>query len=151
MKKLFTLLFLAVMSIFVYADQQVNGVVVDEAGEPVIGASIQAKGTTHGTISDYDGSFKLEVPESVKTLVVSFVGMTTQEVPVGKNLKIVLKENSEVIQEVVVTGYGTVAKGAYAGSAQAVKADDIEKKNPSDITKALAGEVAGVQVVNSSG
>ena len=151
MKKIFTLMFLAALSIGLFAEKQVSGVVVYENGEPVIGASIQAKGTTQGTISDYDGKFEMEVPESVKTLVISYVGMATQEVAAGKNLKITMKENSEIIQEVVVTGYGTVSKGAYAGSAQAVKAEDIEKKNPSDITKALAGEVAGVQVVNSSG
>lgn len=151
MKKIFTLMFLAALSIGLFAQKQVSGVVVYENGEPVIGASIQAKGTTQGTISDYDGKFEMEVPESVKTLVISYVGMATQEVAAGKNLKITMKENSEIIQEVVVTGYGTVSKGAYAGSAQAVKAEDIEKKNPSDITKALAGEVAGVQVVNSSG
>lgn len=151
MKKILTLLFLAALSVGLYAEKQVSGVVVDANGEPVIGASIQAKGTTQGTISDYEGKFEMEVSESVKTLVVSFVGMTTQEVAAGKNLKITMTENSEVIQEVVVTGYGTVAKGAYAGSAQAVKAEDIEKKNPSDITKALSGEVAGVQVVTSSG
>lgn len=151
MKKIFTLLFLAALSMGLYAEKQVSGVVVDAKGEPVIGASIQAKGTTQGTISDYDGKFEMEVPESVKTLVVSFVGMATQEVAAGKNIKVVMSENSEVIQEVVVTGYGTVAKGAYAGSAQAVKAEDIEKKNPSDVTKALAGEVAGVQVATTSG
>ena len=151
MKKIFTLLFLAALSMGLYAEKQVSGVVVDAKGEPVIGASIQAKGTTQGTISDYDGKFEMDVPESVKTLVVSFVGMATQEVAAGKNIKVVMSENSEVIQEVVVTGYGTVSKGAYAGSAQAVKAEDIEKKNPSDVTKALAGEVAGVQVVTSSG
>ena len=150
MKKIFTLLFL-VLSVSLFAQQQVSGVVVDGNGEPVIGASVQAKGTTQGTISDYDGKFEMNVPESVKTLVISFVGMATQEVAAGKNLKIVMTENTEVIQEIVVTGYGNVAKGAYAGSAQAVKAEDIEKKNPSDITKALSGEVAGVQVVNSSG
>ena len=144
-------MFLAAMSIGLFAQKQVSGVVVYENGDPVIGASIQAQGTTQGTISDYDGKFEMEVPESVKTLVISYVGMATQEVAAGKNLKITMKENSEIIQEVVVTGYGTVSKGAYAGSAQAVKAEDIEKKNPSDVTKALAGEVAGVQVVNSSG
>lgn len=151
MKKIFTLLFLAALSMGLYAEKQVSGVVVDAKGEPVIGASIQAKGTTQGTISDYDGKFEMEVSESVKTLVISFVGMATQEVAAGKNIKVVMSENSEVIQEVVVTGYGTVAKGAYAGSAQAVKAEDIEKKNPSDVTKALAGEVAGVQVATTSG
>ncbi len=151
MKKVFTLLFLAVLSLSLYAQKQVSGVVVDAKGEPVIGASIQAKETTQGTISDYDGKFEMEVSESVKTLVVSFVGMATQEVAAGKNLKIVMLENSEIIQEVVVTGYGNVSKGSYAGSAQAVKAEDIEKKSPSELSKALAGEVAGVQVINGSG
>ena len=151
MKKILALMFLATLSISLFAQKQVSGVVVDGNGEPIIGASIQAKGTTQGTISDYDGKFEMSVPESVKTLVVSFVGMTTQEVEAAENIKVVLTENTEIIQEVVVTGYGTVAKGAYAGSAQAVKAEDIEKKNPSDITKALAGEVAGVQVATTSG
>ncbi|MBR6829861.1 MAG: TonB-dependent receptor plug domain-containing protein, partial [Paludibacteraceae bacterium] len=151
MKKIFTLLFLAVISMGLFAEKQVNGVVLYENGEPVIGASVQAKGTTQGTISDYDGKFEMEVPESVKTLVISYVGMATQEVNAGKNLRIVMKENSEVLQDVVVTGYGNVSKGGYAGSVESVKAEDIEKKNPSDITKALAGEVAGVQVVTSSG
>ena len=151
MKKIFTLLFLAVWSICLFAEKQVSGVVVDAKGEPVIGASIQAKGTTQGTISDYDGKFEMEVPESVKTLVVSFVGMATQEVSAGKNLKITMMENSEVIQEVVVTGFGNVSKGSYAGSAQAVKGEDIEKKSPTEVSKALAGEVAGVQVINTSG
>ena len=151
MKKIFTLLFLVALSLGIYADQQVSGVVVDGKGEAIIGASIQAKGTTQGTISDIDGSFEMSVSESVKTLVVSFVGMATQEVAVGKNLRIVLQENSEVIQEVVVTGYGNVSKGSFAGSAQAVNADDIEKKSPTEISKALAGEVAGVQVVTTTG
>ena len=84
MKKILTLLFLACMSLGLYAEKQVSGVVVDAKGEPVIGASIQAKGTTLGTISDYDGRFEMDVPESVKTLVVSFVGMATQEVAAGK-------------------------------------------------------------------
>ena len=151
MKKIFTLMMLVLLGVAVYAEQTVSGVVVDAKGEPVIGASIQAKGTTQGTISDYDGKFEMNVPESVKTLVVSFVGMATQEVPAGKNLRITLQENTEVIQEVVVTGFGNVSKGSYAGSAQAVKAEDIEKKNPSELSKALAGEVAGVQVINGSG
>ena len=151
MKKIFTLLFLAALSLGLYAQKQVSGVVVYENGEPIVGASIQAKGTTQGTISDYDGKFEMEVPESVKTLVISYVGMATQEVPAGKNIKVTLQENTEVLQDVVVTGYGHVSKGGYAGSVETVKAEDIEKKNPSDITKALAGESAGVQVVTSSG
>ena len=129
MKKILALMFLATLSISLFAQKQVSGVVVDGNGEPIIGASIQAKGTTQGTISDYDGKFEMSVPESVKTLVVSFVGMTTQEVEAAENIKVVLTENTEIIQEVVVTGYGNVSKGSYAGSAQAVNAENIEKKN----------------------
>ncbi|MBQ2540320.1 MAG: SusC/RagA family TonB-linked outer membrane protein [Paludibacteraceae bacterium] len=152
MKKVFTLLLLVAATLSVYAQTKpVSGVVVDQNGEAVIGASIVAKGTTHGTVSDIDGKFEMNVPTSVKTLVVTFVGMTKKEVPAGQNIKVVLEENAEVLQEVVVSGYGNISKGSYAGSAQAVKAEEIEKKNPSDITKAMAGEVAGVQVVNSSG
>ena len=151
MKKILALMVLATLGVSLFAQQQVSGVVVDGNGEPVIGASIQAKGSTQGTISDYDGKFEMSVPESVKTLVVSFVGMATQEVEAGQNIKVVLTENTEVIQEVVVTGYGNVSKGSFAGSAVAVNAENIEKKSPTEVTKALAGEVAGVQVVNTSG
>ena len=111
MKKIFTLLFLAALSISMLAQQQVSGVVVDEKGDPIPGAAIQAKGTTLGTISDYDGKFEMNVPESVKTLVVSFLGMKTTEVNAGKNIKVVLSDDSKVLEDVVVTGYGNVSKG----------------------------------------
>ncbi len=152
MKKVFTLLTLCLLSLSLFAqDVQVSGIVVDEKGEPIVGATIQVPGTTLGTISDYDGNFELTVPESAKTLTVSYIGMQTQEVPVKKNVRVVLHEASEVLQEVIAVAYGTATKGTFAGSATAVRADDIEKKSPSEITKALAGEVAGVQVVTTSG
>lgn len=151
MKKIFTLLLLVVATLTMYAQKQVSGVVVDANGEAIIGASIVAKGTTQGTVSDIDGKFDMTVPTTVKTLVVTYVGMQKKEVAAGQNLKIVLEENTELLDEVVVTGYGNVSKGGFTGSVEAVKAEDIEKKNPSDITKSLSGEVAGVQVVNSSG
>jgi TonB-linked SusC/RagA family outer membrane protein len=133
------------------AAKQVSGVVLDSNNEPVIGASVMVKGSSVGTISDYDGEFILEVDDDAKVLVVSFVGMKTQEVPVQAYVKVVLHEATEMIQEVVVTGYGNVSKGSFAGSAQAVNAETIENKSPSEISKALAGEVAGVQVVTTSG
>lgn len=151
MKKIFMLLALCLVSLGIMAEKQVSGVVVDEKGDPIIGASVQVKGTTTGTISDYDGEFTLSVPDDATTLTVSFVGMQTQEVEIAKNLRIVLHEASEMIQEVVVTGYGNVTKGSFAGSAQAVNSETIEKKSPTEISKALAGEVAGVQVINTSG
>lgn len=151
MKKFFTLMTLCMLSLGMMAEQQVSGVVVDEKNEPIIGASIQVKGGTQGTITDYDGEFFLTVPDDATVLVVSYVGMQSQEVAVKRNVRVVLHEATEVIQEVVVTGYGSVSKGSFAGSAQAVDAETIDKKSPSEISKALAGEVAGVQVVNTSG
>lgn len=152
MKKLFTLLALSILSIGLFAqDKKISGIVVDEKGEPIVGASVQVTGTTLGTISDYDGLFELVVPESAKTLTVSYIGMQTQEVAVKNNLRITLHESSEVLQEVIAVAYGNTPKGSFAGSAQAVNAETIEKKSPSEISKALAGEVAGVQVINTSG
>ena len=151
MKKIFMFLVLCLVSLGVMAEKQISGVVVDEKGEPIIGASVQVKGTTTGTISDYDGEFTLSVSDDATTLTVSFVGMQTQEVEIAKRMRITLHEASEMIQEVVVTGYGSVTKGSFAGSAQAIDAENIEKKSPTEISKALAGEVAGVQVINTSG
>ena len=151
MKKLFTLLTLSLLSLAAFADKQISGVVVDENGEPVIGATIQVNGTNKGTISDYEGAFTISVPDDAKTITVSFIGRKAVEAPIKANMRIVLLEDSEVLQDVVVTGYGNVSKGSFAGSAQAVDAETIDKKSPSELSKALAGEVAGVQVVNSSG
>ena len=151
MKKIFTLLTLCFLNIGMMAQKQISGVVLDSQDQPVIGASVMVKGTSNGTISDYDGEFLLTVSDDATTLVVSFVGMQTQEVAIKERMTIVLHEASEVIQEVVVTGYGNVSKGSFAGSAQAVDAETIEKKSPTEVSKALAGEVAGVQVINSSG
>ena len=151
MKKIFMLLALCLVSLGIMAEKQISGVVVDGKGEPIIGASVQVRGTTTGTISDYDGEFALSVPDDATTLTVSFVGMQSQEVTIEKRMRITLHEASEMIQEVVVTGYGNVTKGSFAGSAQAVNAENIEKKSPTEISKALAGEVAGVQVINTSG
>ncbi len=146
----FTLMSLCFVSLFAQ-EKTISGVVVDAAGEPVIGASVLVAGTNIGTITDYDGLFTISVPVSAKTLIISFVGMETQEVPVKDNLKVVLQESSVMVDEVIAVAYGNVSKGSFAGSAQAVSAESIEKKSPSEISKALAGEVAGVQVVNTSG
>ena len=151
MKKIFTLLALCFLTIGMMAEKQISGVVLDSQDQPVIGASVMVKGTTNGTISDYDGEFLLTVSDDATTLVVSFVGMQTQEVAIKERMTIVLHEATEMVQEIVVTGYGNVSKGSFAGSAQAVDADAIDKKNATEISKALAGEVAGVQVVNTSG
>ena len=151
MKKILTLLVLCFLSLGMMAEKQISGVVLDSQDQPVIGASVMVKGTTLGTISDYDGEFLLTVADDATILVVSFVGMQTQEVAIKERMRIVLLEATEMVQEIVVTGYGNVSKGSFAGSAQAINAETIENKSPSEISKALAGEVAGVQVVTTSG
>lgn len=151
MKKIFTLLVLGFISLGMMAEKQISGLVLDSKDEPVIGASVMVKGTTTGTITDYDGEFILSVNDDATTLVVSFVGMQQQEVAIKERMTIVLHEATEMLADVVVTGYGNVSKGSFAGSAQAVNAETIEKKSPTEVTKALAGEVAGVQVINTSG
>jgi hypothetical protein len=117
MKKVFTLLVCSLIASFVAAQtKQINGVVVDEQGLEVIGASVQVKGSTQGTITDFDGKFVLDVDEDAKFLVVKFMGMQDKEVAItGTSLRIVMQEDSKMIEEVVVTGYGNVSKGSFAG------------------------------------
>lgn len=133
--------------------QKVTGVVIsEEDGQPVVGASVLVKGTTQGTITDVDGNFSLSnVPSSAKTLQISYIGMQTQEAAIKSVMKIVLKSDTEVLDEVIVTAYGTSTKGSFTGSAAVMKADKIEKKQVSNISNALAGEVAGVQILSDNG
>ena len=109
MKKIFTLLALCLLTISMMAQKHVSGLVLDSKNEPVIGASVQVKGTTTGTITDYDGVFELSVPADATTLVVSFIGMKTQEVAIKARVTVILQEATEMIEEVVVTGYGNVS------------------------------------------
>ncbi|MDD4727291.1 MAG: TonB-dependent receptor [Dysgonamonadaceae bacterium] len=132
------------------AQSQVRGVVVDNTGEPVIGATILIKGTSQGTITDFDGNFALTVPANAR-LVISYVGMNTQEVAATPNMRIVLSLDAELLDEVIVVAYGTTTKGAYTGSAAVVDAKTIEKRQVSNISNALAGASSGVQVLNANG
>lgn len=129
----------------------VNGTVVDETGEPLIGVAVQIEGTSTGTITDIDGNFTLKVPAGKKTLVFTYVGMTTVKAEAKNGMRVTMSDNAKVIDEVMVVAYGTSTKKSFAGSATVVKGETLEKKNPSDVTKALAGEIAGVQVVSSTG
>lgn len=154
MKKLTYLLLCLCLGIGLVSAQttSVRGVVISgEDNEPIIGASILAKGTTVGTVTDFDGAFTLNVPTSAKTLVISYIGMETQEVAVAPNLRVVLKANTEVLDEVIVTAYGTTTKGAFTGSASVLKAEKLEARQVSNLSNALAGTVAGVQVLNDNG
>lgn len=133
------------------AQTQVRGTVVDEAGEPVIGATIQVKGTSQGTVSDIDGNFTLSAPAG-GTLVISYVGYQTQEVPVRANVNIVLKGDSELLDEIIVTAYGGVMKkSSLSGAISSVKGDQLNNLPVQSFDQALAGKTAGVQITQSSG
>src|SRR5690554_783039 len=95
---------------FLTAQTQVRGTVVDEVGEPVIGATIQIQGTTQGTVTDIDGDFTLSAPAD-GILVVSYVGYETQEVPVSANVRVVLRDDTEILDELVVTALGSDVRG----------------------------------------
>ena len=120
----------------------VKGQVVDANGEPIIGASVLVKGTTNGTITDFDGNFTLN-NASKGILVVSYIGYKTQEVPVNeKNLmKIILKEDTEVLDEVVVVGYGTQKKATLTGAVASVSGDILESRPVSNTAIGLQGQV----------
>lgn len=133
--------------------KKVTGVVTSaEDGLPVIGASVLVKGTSLGTITDYNGQFKIaNLPSTAKFLQVSYVGMKTEEVAIKSYLKVVLKSDSEALDEVMVVAYGTAKKSSFSGSATQLRGEKIQKMQVSDVSKALEGAVAGVQIVSSSG
>lgn len=129
----------------------VQGVVLDVQGIPIIGASVLVKGTTNGVITDFDGNFQLNVSSGV--LVVSYVGYKTQEIKIGNktNLKVVLEEDSELLDEVVVVGYGTQKKETLTGSVTQLKGDDLMKgKSSSSAALAMQGEISGLVVTRTS-
>ncbi len=139
------------LSLGTYAQQiSVKGHVKDAAGEPVIGANVVVKGTTVGTITDFNGNFTLAVPQG-STLSVSFVGYQDAEVKAAASVVITLQDDTQLLDAVVVIGYGTVKKNDATGSLTAIKADNENKGlvvAPQDM---LAGKVAGVAVVSSGG
>lgn len=123
-------LFLALFFVgvgFIVAQTQVRGIVVDETGEPVIGATIQIRGTSLGTVTGADGNFNLSAPAD-GILVVSYVGMQTQEVPVSANVRVVLTADTELLDELIVVGYGTQRKRDVTSSISQVRGDDIASK-----------------------
>ena len=123
-----------------------TGVVIDGASnEPIIGASVLEKGTTNGTITDYDGNFTLEVSEGA-TLEISYVGYATQSLPAKENMKVFLSEDSELLEEVVVTGYTAQRKADLTGAVSAISAADLEKQQENNPMKALQGKVPGMNI-----
>lgn len=134
------------------AEKTIKGVINDEQGETIIGASVIVKGEDTGTTSDMDGRFSLEAPEGA-TLVISYIGYHTQEVKVRKRslLHIVLKEDNQLLDEVVVVGYGTVKKSDLTGSVSGVSNRQYKNQTVQRVENILQGRTPGVEVTATSG
>ena len=150
-KFLFLLLSFVMMSATALAQKHTyTGTVVDDQNEPVIGASVVQKGTSVGTVTDFDGNFSVTVDEGA-TLVVSYIGYISQEVKAANNLQIVLKADNQMLDEVVVVGYGVQKKSVVTAAIAKVTSDDLAGKGAARMDNALKGLAAGVNVTSNSG
>lgn len=133
------------------AQTQVSGKVTSaEDGEPIIGASIKVVGTKTGAVTDIEGNFSLNVPAGAK-LEISYIGMNSQTVKAASNMKIVMNPDNKSLDEVIVVAYGKAKKSSFTGSAAVLKNEKIADRQVTNITQALSGEIAGVQVTQPSG
>jgi iron complex outermembrane receptor protein len=128
----------------------VSGIVKDGTGEPIIGANVLVKGTTNGTITDFDGNFRLEAKKG-DIISVSFIGYQSQEQPAAASMVFILKDDTELLDEVVVIGYGQAKKNDLTGSVTAIKPDEMNKGLTTSAQDMMQGKIAGVNVVNSGG
>ena len=145
LKKLFLSFVLLSVSTIMYAQTEIKGTVVDAKGETVIGATVMEKGTSNGTITDFDGNFTIKVKEGA-ILVFTYIGYQTTEVPAQQDMKVTMKDDAEVLQEVVVTGYTTQRKADLTGAISTVSVDEMAKQNENNPMKALQGRVPGMNI-----
>ena len=131
--------------------QSVSGVVKDEAGEPIIGASVKVQGSKEGAITDFNGNFSVKAASNA-TLSISYVGYATQQVNVGgrSNITVILAEDNTTLEDVVVIGYGTQKKKLVTGATVQVKGDEIAKLNTTNALEAMQSQTPGVQITQSS-
>ena len=145
-KSCLTLWAVLAISVGTFAQQiTVNGVVQDTQGEPIVGANVLVKGTTQGTITDLDGNFQLTADADVP-LVISFIGYVTQELPAQPVMNVTLQEDTELLDEVVVIGYGQVKKNDLSGSVVALKAEELNKGAVTSPQELIQGKVPGLHV-----
>ena len=148
LKKLFLSLLALLTSTIMYAQSEISGTVVDVTGETVIGATVMEKGTSNGTITDFDGNFKIKVATG-KTLVFSYIGYETQELPAQNGMQIVMKDNAKELAEVVVTGYQTQRKADLTGSVSVVETKELKTSSDTDPMRALQGKVPGMTITSN--
>ena len=129
--------------------QKITGTVVDEFGDPVIGANVRVKGTTIGAVTDIDGKFSLDTSAGSE-LEVSFIGYVSESVKAAPGMTVTLREDSQSLEDVVVIGYGTMKKKLLTGATVQVKGDDISKLNTTNALEAMQSQTPGVQITQSS-
>ncbi len=144
-KRFILSLLVTLLSTMMYAQQEITGTVVDPEGEPIIGATIMEKGTSNGVITDIDGNFKMKVAAGT-TLVISYIGFNTQELPAQNGMQVTMKEDATELAEVVVVGYTTQRKADLTGAISTVSIDEIAKQNENNPMKALQGRVPGMNI-----
>lgn len=134
-------------------NQSISGIVTDENGEALIGVNIIAENTTTGTITDFDGSYTLSVPDDVKRLVFSYTGYESQTVDInGRNtINVTLTTNTQILDEVVVVGYGKQKKSDITGAVSTVSVEELQKLPTNDVATALQGQAAGVNISSATG
>ena len=154
-KKLFILLSLAVFGLgALQAQTKVTGIVADAKNETLPGVSVVVKGASVGTVTDAQGKFELNVPDaSGKTLVFTYIGYKTKEQAIGKNdnFNVVMEEDTRLIDEVVVIGYGSEKKKNVAGAVSNISGEELSKASVENFQKALQGKAAGVNITSASG
>ena len=150
-KPILMLFLVSCLSLSAWAQGTIKGTVVDEAGEPVIGASVQVQGTKTGSITDFNGNFSVEAPSNA-TLLISYVGFVTETVSVQgrNNIQVTLREDATSLNDVVVIGYGTQKKKLVTGATVQVKGDEIAKLNTTNALEAMQSSTPGVQITQSS-
>jgi TonB-linked SusC/RagA family outer membrane protein len=133
--------------------QDITGNVKDTEGNPLIGATVSVKGTSLGTVTDFDGNFSLSIPSDAQTLMISYIGYESQEVTIANQtvFNIVLRLNTAALEEVIVVGYGTQKKSDVSGSISSIKGEDINRVVTGNATQALMGKASGVRVEINGG
>ncbi|MBQ8457320.1 MAG: TonB-dependent receptor [Prevotella sp.] len=153
--KFYIIVMLMTVALTVMAQEtkKVTGTVIDQTGEPLIGATVKIVGSqAGGTVTDLDGNFVMNVPKDSKQLQISYVGYKNSIVNITNgNIKVTMREDSNVMEELVVVGYGSVKKGDVTNAVAQIKGDDLEDRPVSNMASALQGELAGVEVRSTSG
>ena len=144
---LLSMMLMAVCTIMYAQQQEITGSVVDPSGEGVIGATVMVKGTSNGTITDFDGNFTIKVSEGA-ILTISYIGYQTVELPAQNGMQVTLKDDAEMLQEVVVTGYQVQRKADLTGSVGVVETKDFKSSNP-DPMASLQGKVPGMTITSN--